>query len=95
MSSDLHIVAAVWRVIPPPPDLILLDIMRPDVDGLTLCKALKAQSALVHPPIWLLSAAHSDTTRELACGHGVSESFAKADRFCSVQLPGMPEPYLD
>lgn len=69
--------ATAMLIAQPPPDLILLDIMLPDVDGLTLCEALKAQPELVRAPIWIVSAAHSDTTRELARRYGASEFFAK------------------
>ena len=59
------------------PDLILLDIMLPDVDGLSLCEALKSEPALVDAPIWIVSAAHSQTTREIAKASGASEFFSK------------------
>jgi DNA-binding response OmpR family regulator len=77
--------AAAMLVTQPPPDLILLDIMLPDVDGLTLCEALKARPALVRAPIWIVSAAHSDTTRELAYRYGASEFFAKPIDFTAFK----------
>jgi len=59
------------------PDLILLDIMLPDVDGLSLCEALKTEPALVEAPIWIISAAHSQTTRDIARASGAVEFFSK------------------
>ncbi|MGA1265352.1 MAG: response regulator [Prochlorothrix sp.] len=41
------------------PDLILLDLMMPDVDGLTVCKQLKAQPKYQNIPIIVLTASHS------------------------------------
>jgi len=76
--------AAALLVAQPPPDLILLDIMLPDVDGLTLCEALKSQPQLVRAPIWMVSAAHSDTTRQLAQKYGASEFFEKP-----INLPAL------
>ena len=59
------------------PDLILMDIMLPDVDGLSLCEALKSEPALVDAPIWMISAAHSPTIREIARASGATEFFSK------------------
>jgi len=38
------------------PDLILMDIMMPDLDGFDTCKAMKADSALTGVPVILISA---------------------------------------
>lgn len=39
-----------------PPDLVVLDIMLPDVDGLEVCRKLKRQTATQQIPILMLSA---------------------------------------
>lgn len=59
------------------PDLILMDIMLPDVDGLSLCEALKTKPVLLDAPIWMISAAHSQTIRAIARASGAAEFFAK------------------
>lgn len=41
------------------PDLILLDLMMPDMDGLQVCKAIKQQSELADIPIIFLTASHN------------------------------------
>ena len=38
------------------PDLIILDVMMPDVSGLEVCERLRAQPATAHLPIIMLSA---------------------------------------
>lgn len=38
------------------PDLILLDIMMPDMDGFEVCRCLRAEPNLLHTPIVLLTA---------------------------------------
>jgi len=38
------------------PDVILLDIMMPDIDGIEVCRRLKAKPALDHIPVILVSA---------------------------------------
>ena len=53
-----------------PLDLILLDLMLPDLDGLSLCKVLRSQSATREIPIVMLTAkdAESDMVAGLEVG---------------------------
>ncbi len=48
--------ALVIAGIKPPPDLILLDIMMPGLDGYGVCRALKANPELKHIPVIFISA---------------------------------------
>jgi diguanylate cyclase (GGDEF)-like protein len=52
------------------PDLILLDIRMPDIDGYTLCRMIKAQQDLADIPIIFLSAEHDieEKAKAYACG---------------------------
>lgn len=59
------------------PDLILLDILLPDVDGLTLCEGLRQLPATRHVPIAMMSAHDSGRTRQLALVAGANEFFSK------------------
>lgn len=45
------------------PDLVITDIMMPIVDGLTLCKAIKADISTSHIPIIILTARVTDNNR--------------------------------
>jgi DNA-binding response OmpR family regulator len=85
-----HNFAAAMQAARTPPDLILLDIMLPDVDGLTLCEALKAQPALLHAPIWMVSGAHSPLTRQIAQQYGAAEFFSKP-----IDLPAFKSRFLE
>ncbi len=53
-----------------PPDLILLDVNMPHVDGLTLAARLKSYPALVHVPVVAITAnvMRGDRERSLAAG---------------------------
>jgi two-component system alkaline phosphatase synthesis response regulator PhoP len=48
------------------PDLILLDILLPDLDGLSVCEILRRQPATKKIPIIFVSALSSDITRSAA-----------------------------
>ena len=50
--------AALQRVQKKPPDLILLDLMMPDMDGLEVCRRLKAEPATRNIPIIFLTASN-------------------------------------
>src|SRR3954453_13264975 len=45
------------------PDLILLDIMLPDSDGLDICKGIRTHPELAHIPVIFLTARASETDR--------------------------------
>jgi DNA-binding response OmpR family regulator len=48
------------------PDLILLDILLPDLDGLSVCEILKRQPATKKIPIIFMSALTGDVTKRTA-----------------------------
>lgn len=45
------------------PDVILMDLMLPELDGLTLCEILRRQPATRQIPIFMVSALANDVTR--------------------------------
>jgi signal transduction histidine kinase len=55
---------ALWSAQARPPDLILLDVRMPGIDGLEVCRRLKANAALRDIPVIFLSA-QSDTDDQL------------------------------
>ena len=61
------------------PDLILLDIMMPDIDGIEVCKQLKADAYTAHIPIIMVTA-HNDSDAKFKA------LLAGADEFLSKPL---------
>src|SRR5271166_4742096 len=52
------------------PDLILLDILLPDLDGLSVCDILKRQASTKNIPIIFMSALTSEVTRRTVAMQG-------------------------
>src|SRR6204780_5022254 len=59
------------------PDLLILDIMLPDSDGLEICKGLRNHSELAHVPIIFLTARASETDRILGLELGANDYMVK------------------
>src|SRR5271167_2026076 len=51
------------------PDLILLDILLPDLDGISVCEILKRQPSTKKIPVIFMSALSSDVTRRTVAMH--------------------------
>jgi DNA-binding response OmpR family regulator len=59
------------------PDLILLDIMLPDSDGLDICKAIRNDLELMQVPIIFLTARASETDRIVGLELGANDYIVK------------------
>jgi DNA-binding response OmpR family regulator len=59
------------------PDLILLDIMLPDSDGLEICKAIRQHSELANIPVIFLTARASETDRIVGLELGANDYIVK------------------
>lgn len=62
--------AALEQIDPVQPDVILLDLMMPDMDGLETCRQLKSNQRWCHIPIIMVTALNSkeDLARSLDAG---------------------------
>ena len=67
------------------PDLILLDIMMPDIDGYEVCRRLKASDETKEIPVIFLSA--KSQTEDLAKGFELGASDYVTKPFNSVEPP--------
>ncbi len=59
------------------PDLILLDLMLPGMDGLEVCKALKKESKTSSIPIIMLTAKSQESDKVLGLGLGADDYITK------------------
>jgi len=59
------------------PDLILLDVMLPDSDGLEICKGIRRNSELAQVPIIFLTARASETDRIVGLELGANDYIVK------------------
>jgi DNA-binding response OmpR family regulator len=60
-----------------PPDLVLLDIMLPDVDGFEICKRLRAEEKLRSLPVIFLTAKGEELDRILGLELGADDYVVK------------------
>ena len=81
------------------PDVILLDLLLPDWDGLTLCELLRRQPSTCDTPVIMISAVATDVTRHSATVAGACAYFTKPLDFdgLKVKLQSLfmaPAPHL-
>jgi DNA-binding response OmpR family regulator len=80
------------------PDLIILDVMLPGLDGLDICKAIRSDSELGHLPVIFLTARASEPDRILGLELGANDYIVKPFSVreliarVKVQLRGQPLP---
>src|SRR5437868_5420559 len=59
------------------PDLIILDIMLPDSDGLEICRAIRSHPELSHIPVIFLTARAAETDRIVGLEMGANDYVVK------------------
>jgi DNA-binding response OmpR family regulator len=67
----------VTRVRDTPPDLVVLDLMLPAVDGLTICRALRADRSTAPVPIIMLTAKATEADRIAGLELGADDYLTK------------------
>ena len=60
-----------------PPDLIILDLMLPDVDGMEVCRSLRAHELSTHVPIIMLTARGEEIDRVIGFELGADDYVMK------------------
>ncbi|HME06255.1 MAG TPA: response regulator transcription factor [Bryobacteraceae bacterium] len=59
------------------PDLIILDIMLPENDGLEICRSIRSHSEIAHTPIFFLTARGSEADRIVGLEIGANDYIVK------------------
>jgi len=74
------------------PDLILLDLRLPDIDGYEICRKLKGRSETETIPIVMFSASGSESAKKRAFEAGADDFLGKP--FAMAQLLGVVKRHL-
>ena len=61
------------------PDLVLLDVMMPEPDGMTVLKTLKSKDSTKDIPVILLTNLSAQYDKDLAKEYGASDYWVKSD----------------
>ena len=60
-----------------PPDLIIMDVMMPDMDGYELCRRLRQNPASARLPIFMLTAMSDENERQRGLAAGANDYLGK------------------
>lgn len=71
-GGDALAAAASWQ-----PDLVLLDVMMPDMDGYEVCRRIKAATATRHIPVVMVTALHEADERIAGLEAGADDFLTK------------------
>ena len=59
------------------PDLIILDVMMPVINGFNICRLMKSEKSLKHIPIILLTSRSTESDQKIGAEVGADAYFAK------------------
>jgi two-component system phosphate regulon response regulator PhoB len=68
---------ALMRLRCGPPDLMLLDLMLPDISGLQICREVRADAELAHLPVIMLTARADEADRVTGLALGADDYVTK------------------
>jgi len=75
--SEMDGAAALKKIPEKMPDLVLLDLMLPKVDGLTICKTLKSNPRTAHIPVVMLTAKGEESDKIVGLELGADDYMTK------------------
>lgn len=74
VNESKHALKAVENIMP---ELILLDIMMAEVNGIALCKLIKSDPMIMHIPVVMISALSDEGTKRDAFNAGANDFIKK------------------
>jgi DNA-binding response OmpR family regulator len=77
VSTACNGVDAIKRARSQSPDLIVLDVMMPELDGFAVCEILRRDQATASIPIMMLTALSSELGRMAGLGSGANDFLSK------------------
>ncbi len=79
LASDIVMTGreALKAIAARPPDLIILDVMLPQVDGLEVCRAVRSSPSTVNIPVIMLTARSDESDRIVGLELGADDYLAK------------------
>ncbi len=69
--------SAYQKIVAKPPDLIILDVMLPRLDGLSLCRMIRREPTTSHIPIIMLTARSSEVDKIVGLESGADDYVVK------------------
>ncbi|NJO81533.1 MAG: response regulator [Blastochloris sp.] len=83
IESTAH--TAITRALAQPPDLLLLDLMLPDLDGVELCRRIRAEAALAEVPVIMITALTNPEARLRSLEAGADDFITKPIDFIELR----------
>lgn len=77
--------AALARALAQPPDLLLLDLILPDLDGVELCRRIRAESTLAEVPVIVITALTDPAARLSSLEAGADDFITKPVDFIELR----------
>ncbi len=68
---------ALWLLATDPPDLVMLDVMMPRMNGFEVCRRIKSNPATKHIPVLIITSLKSDADSASAKDSGANEFLVK------------------
>lgn len=59
------------------PDIFVIDLMMPDIDGFQLCRMLRADTHFTRTPIIIVTALTDEDSKQIAIGAGANDYLTK------------------
>ncbi|MCP5152623.1 MAG: response regulator [Ectothiorhodospiraceae bacterium] len=89
VESEMSGRAALEAAIAEPPDVMILDVMLPELDGLEILRRMRADPRSADTPVLMLTAKGQREDRETALGSGadmfITKPFSNAEVIAAVE----------